>query len=660
MPKKIKLLALSLAVASIFFTTDTVDAQPIDITPPTTTHTLNPATPDGNNSWYVSPVQVQLNATDLESGVKNINYRIDGGNWQTIDFSNTANLAPNASFETSSGSTTTGIANWEGTLVDPEVTYSKDNGNYAPGYAGASAKINATGGTWHGINHRASFAATSPFDNMTSSVWLKTDSVTGTANYRIYAVIPDGSGGYTYQLLTQSATVSGTTDWTLVTLDFTVSVSGATGVYMDIGLSGPGTLWADAATITTSLENISTSFTIASDNAAHTVEYYSTDFSNNVETHSCTSPKVRCIEFKLDQTPPGNWRDSGATRQIGGGSSSVHRLWVFITVDDATSGLSTTSNIYQYLTSRNPTFGHYSNLLGCNSTWNANQWRGLLDGVDANGDTTAQLRTQRTDFCDSNWKDCKEVRFYAEDRAGNIDTKDICLNGPWIKVRGHGHVRANANIDMVSEANEDNTDSLIEVGGNSIEFFTSAEDWRIFNSPVPPVEGYTELYEQVTGTKTSISTGADLVSSTGLYEINGDYTIDNQSTPNNYDSATFNQIVFIEGNLSIDNDIEVSASSTALFIVSGDVYIDKAVNTVGIAIFADGDLYSAYNIGDGEATQTLNLNGMYSADEIKLQRTLQGTQNNDTPAESFEFEPKYMIQLREFFDESTVEWVSRQ
>ncbi len=657
MPKYFRYFAILTLLVLI---TPRIQAQPVDVTPPTTTYTLNPAVPDGNNSWYVSPVQIQLNATDLESGVKNINYRIDGGNWQTVDFSNTANLAPNASFETASGSTTTGLSRWEGTLVDPEVTYSKDNGNYAPGYASASAKIETTGGTWHGINHMTYYAAASPFDNMTSSVWLKTDNVTGTANYRIYAVVPDGAGGFTYPLIAQSTTVTGTTGWTLVTLDFTVSVSGATGVYMDIGLSGPGTLWADAATITTSLENISTNFTVATDNAAHTIEYYSTDFSDNSEVHSCTSPKSHCIEFKLDQTPPGNWHDSGATRQIGGGSSSVHRLWVFITVDDLTSGLSVETNKYQYLTSRNPTFGYFRNLLGCNSTWNTNLWRELLNGVHANGETTAQLRTQRTDFCDSNWRDCKEVRFYAEDRAGNIDTKEICLNGPWIKVRGHGFVRANAHIDMVSEANEDNTDGLIEIGGNSIDFFTSEEDWKIYNSPTPSVEGYTGLYNQVTGIKTTISTNADLVSSTGVYEINGDYTIDNQSTPNNYGSATFNQIVFVNGNLSIDNDIAVSSSSTALFIVEGDVYIDKGVNTLGIAIFADGDIFSAYNIEDGEATQTLNLKGIYSADEIKLQRTLQGTQNNDTPAESFIFEPKYMIQLREFFDESTIEWVSRK
>jgi len=50
-----------------------------DITPPVTTCTLNPPEPNGNNSWYVSDVEVTLNATDDMSGVNRTEYRIMGG-----------------------------------------------------------------------------------------------------------------------------------------------------------------------------------------------------------------------------------------------------------------------------------------------------------------------------------------------------------------------------------------------------------------------------------------------------------------------------------------------------------------------------------------------------------------------------------------------------
>ena len=52
-----------------------------DTTPPVSTHELDPEDPDGLNGWYVSDVTVTLNATDDLSGVKEIHYRINKGEW---------------------------------------------------------------------------------------------------------------------------------------------------------------------------------------------------------------------------------------------------------------------------------------------------------------------------------------------------------------------------------------------------------------------------------------------------------------------------------------------------------------------------------------------------------------------------------------------------
>ncbi len=55
-----------------------------DVTPPLTTCSLNPSTPDGENGWYTTPVNVTLFAVDPDGDlVVYTNYRIDGGNWQT-------------------------------------------------------------------------------------------------------------------------------------------------------------------------------------------------------------------------------------------------------------------------------------------------------------------------------------------------------------------------------------------------------------------------------------------------------------------------------------------------------------------------------------------------------------------------------------------------
>ncbi len=74
-------LFLGLAIAP---STGNIVSFDDDTTPPVTTCTLDPGTPDGDNGWYASDVNVTLNATDDMSGVKEINYKIGSGSWYTI------------------------------------------------------------------------------------------------------------------------------------------------------------------------------------------------------------------------------------------------------------------------------------------------------------------------------------------------------------------------------------------------------------------------------------------------------------------------------------------------------------------------------------------------------------------------------------------------
>jgi len=53
-----------------------------DIIPPVTTHTLDPSEPDGENGWYVSDLNVTLNATDDMSGVNHTYYNVNNGEWK--------------------------------------------------------------------------------------------------------------------------------------------------------------------------------------------------------------------------------------------------------------------------------------------------------------------------------------------------------------------------------------------------------------------------------------------------------------------------------------------------------------------------------------------------------------------------------------------------
>jgi len=620
-----------------------------DITAPVTTHVQTPAAPNGNNGWYVTPVQFVLTATDLESGVKEINYRIDGGSWSKEIFSDSLNLAPNPSFETPAG-TSSGVADWEATVTDGSGNYAYDMGEFYPGFSTASERITATAGSWHGVNNQTVFSAAVPFGNMTSSIWVKTNNVVGDAYFKVYSVSQDGSGPITYVYIGESNKVNGTTDWTFLNFDFIVNDTDSIGVYLDIGIEGSGTIWADAVSITESITSAVHTVTISTDGSDHTLEYYAADVADNAEFSSC--PVTNCPRVSIDQTPPGNWANSGAIRGLGG---SEHEVYVYTDVGDVTSGLSVNTNKYMYSVDDEDGFGYYENLIFCNTPWHKDEWKQLLTSPAVDGLKETTLITPKTDFCNSNWKVCKSVRFYAEDVAGNISSKDFCINGPWIKFRGEGIVRGNQNIDMIAESDEHNTDGVIEILGVSINFFTSSRNWTVKQSTAPVDYTFSTLLA-MTGAYTTIS--GPLPTVTDVYYINGDYEIDNANTPNNYDDVIFNQIVFIDGNLLISRNITIDDSSTALFIVSGKVEIDKSVEDVGIAIFTDQELFTAYDINEGEATKTLNFNGVYMAEKFVFQRTLQGTGNQKDPASNFVFEPKYIMQLRNFFGKNHIIWRS--
>ncbi|MBE3137036.1 MAG: right-handed parallel beta-helix repeat-containing protein [Thermoplasmata archaeon] len=62
-------------------TTKTVVLK-IDQTPPVTTAVLDPLTPNGENGWYISSVEVTLSATDEGSGVASTWYKVDTGFYQ--------------------------------------------------------------------------------------------------------------------------------------------------------------------------------------------------------------------------------------------------------------------------------------------------------------------------------------------------------------------------------------------------------------------------------------------------------------------------------------------------------------------------------------------------------------------------------------------------
>lgn len=646
MPNKIRFfIYLSVFFASSLPYLAAQHVYAADVTAPLTSRVVTPSSPNGKNSWYVTPVTYTLNATDLESGVKEINYKIDSAPWQKVSFDGTLNLAPNPSLEEPDVGSPVYTKYWIKTNPGNSAEYTRDTSIFAPGFETVAIKIfsNATG--WHTISHPDYFAVTSPYNNMNASVWVKTTTAEA-LYFKIFAVSQNQAGEKTMSEIVRSVTLAGTNDWTKLSTSFTVNAESAIGVYMEVGIDGQGTAWIDAVSISDSLNATSTNVSIGTD-GTHTLQYYSVDAAGNIES-------TKSVSFKIDQTPPGNWHDSGAIRGLFG---SDHELYVYTNVEDSTSGLSIFTDRYQYLTKQNPTFGHFSSLLSCNSTWMVDAWFILISPPFFPGSKSAYLITPKTDFCDNDWKVCKTVKFYSEDMAGNIAIKDYCINGPWIKVSGEGIVGAAGGINMLAEAVNDNTDGAIEVGNENVSFFTSSTHWVAKNQPLNPDYTYDTLWN-ITKNRTQL--GSTLPVSSGVFYVYGNFTVGNSQIPSNYSSRVFNAIVFINGDLTIDKDIEINQSSTLLFIVKGDAKINKSNSKAYFSVISDGDMYTAYNIAEGDATATLFLKGFYIADHIKLQRTLQGTGNKRDPSEDFTYEPKYITKLADYLGENSVRWLTEE
>ena len=136
----------------------------------------------------------------------------------------------------------------------------------------------------------------------------------------------------------------------------------------------------------------------------------------------------------------------------------------------------------------------------------------------------------------------------------------------------------------------------------------------------------------------------------------------------NYTGTTKPSIVFVEGNLTIGNDITYGdANSGLVFVVKGDVNIASTVTRIDAIIISSGTIYTA---GAGCATSSVTTNApltIYgslislkqppdndpSASYIKFCRSFG---NNSLPAEVINNQVKYLVILRNLMSNTFQRW----
>jgi hypothetical protein len=595
--------------------TETAFAQS-DTTPPTTTATLNGTV--GLNDWYTSGVGVNLSASDLESGVASINYRLDEGEWQREEFLGTLNRIQNPSFED-------GDFFWIDKWNHPyyplwrALLYQSWEAKF--GSKSAAILIFSSGNYyWHNRSH---YAVVEPAKIYTASVWVKTAVLVGDgASLSVWAIKSSGPD----ELLVESQKISGNNDWTRLALTFSPPVD-SQGVYLRLSASGRwGFVFWDGASLVEEGET-GVSFTVGT-SGQHNLEFDSVDHAGNEETPHQT------VNLKIDTSAPGGWQNFEAVETL-----NNHTFQCRIDVSDTVSGLDVSEAAYQY-------------------TYDGGQtWSNWLTDVtvspNIDGSATVQLTTGDVDFHDSNWQVGKVIRFRIADLAGLQGVSpDQNLFGAWMKTTG-GDVYANGNISMSTSGPEPSAEGLIQVSGSSISNFSSVNNWEIKMYPSLTKLSYAEWQEKFP-TTTPLPQGKLPLFNGRYFAGDGDFVVDSQTIPDGL-STTENlaAVVFVGGNLIIRTDLTVRPSSVILFIVGGDVRIAKSVEKVSASFLLDGNFDTSY---DGAPPQKqLVVEGLVVAEKLILRRSLSGQDNLTTPAEVFVY-PGQIINLSPYLGEGAMGW----
>ncbi|MFH1566234.1 MAG: hypothetical protein ABIB98_03505 [bacterium] len=617
-------LVLLLFLFIVFLFPSVVFAQ-TDTTSPLTTAVINPSSPNGENGWYTSSVDVTLNSVDLESGVKEMNWRLNNGTWTKKTFTQTLNMVINSSFET-------GTDGWN--FVPFNNSFGERTNEFAK-IDQYSVKIRSLENGLSFFTNNQNYVVVSPWKTVSLGVWLKGQNILGEgAFYKIYILTDTGA-----KLLYTSPVQTGTFDWVYLTKDVVISSDTAYGLYFELSLNGVGEIYFDGIYAAYASEQPRVALTL-SNNGINTYEFYAIDFANNTES-------TKSINFKIDSIAPTNWQHFETER-----SGDAHTFISRVDVSDNVSGLNADFLEFQYSPLSSLLWGYFTDYENCEGSFEFGGWLTLPADFES-GALAGNLESPPIDYCNANWFFCKGNRFKVKDLAGNDSTKEICLNGPWVKNVG-GDVVSRSSIDMLSSSMEDNTDALV-IACESLSNFSSSKNWLVSYYPFSfNTEKYS--YDYLVDKYNPENVVSKLPITNGIFKTSNDFQVNTPAIPQNYSQQQFSNILFVNGDLVILKNLDMKSSSGTIFVVKGDVLINRTVATVDGFFIVGGVFNTSYN--GGFVDDALKLTGGVLANRIELNRSFSFSilKNQGTPSEEFIYDPKYLIDFTSVFGDVNIKW----
>lgn len=615
------LVCILIALAALSFNVSAVLAA--DTMPPSTDLILSGV--KGNDNWYITSVDVNLRAFDLESSPASTTYQINSDPAQVEDFTTVDNAIINPSFE---DGWVAGINNWQPyPSPDPnlyQASVSKLDFR--------SAAIQNSGNNYHYWTNYDNYVPVVAGRSYTVSAWMRAFNVQTAPGGWFEAWVRDTSGVQSDTKLAESMRVTGELDWTLESINFTIP-AGYDGVYLKMGAQSgdSGIVWYDGVSMYTGAGAV-TQFTMVQ-NGQNTLQYYSTDNQGNVEPIQVESP------IKIDTAEPQDWNNFHWQE-----SGNDHTYIAWVDVRDIASGVVPASAQFRWYDDAN---------CNCWSAWLPVESVTRTDNggpvpIGYTGYVT--LQTPATDMGNSSIHTKPEMQFKINDVATSLATSPTySLFGPWLKVTSNGDIYARGGIGGlgVLPAGEYTTHGVI-AAGSSINNVQTFYNWLVspyqHASPTSPMlSDLVPRYDKIRSKAVNLPANK-LPSVAGVYSYPGNYTIDQNSITSAFTSSVFSAIIIIEGNLNINRNFNLNSGTAVAFLVTGNIIYSKDVTQSSGVFIAAGNINTNGSIDADSKDSTLTHKGSFVAgNNLIFGRDLGKNKNDADPAEIIEFPISYLV-----------------
>lgn len=556
-----------------------------DSTPPSSTFSINPSTPNGENGWFITKPEITISSTDDVSGVKEIYYRINSDPWVQIQSFSGTNLVLNPSFENGY------ISDWE--FVGPFLSV---------GYK--SSLFQRTG------SYSAGIISLSPFFD---SYFVNSLPIIGTANKEYnFSLYHRSITSFLDNAFVQIISKSGSTSKILYQINgidlkfnyqnasgtFTTDSTPSPQLYIRIGLRELGHLSIEDVFIAPSGGTPKVNFVLDRE-GVNTIQFYAVDFAGNVET-------TKQVVIKLDTFNPifSNFRVNS--------QDNIKKFSSSISIADSTSGLVSSPVLFNYSVD-GINDGYFEDYQNCSGSFLEDAF--LTPSVNfSTGANNGVITTPTIDYCDSNWVNCKKLNFYAKDIAGNIANHVICVNGPYI-TSSFGNTFGRTSINQMGIGADYNIWGLAVSAGviDDVSLFSDLKTAFYTNSNYLLNDFYQIFLKKYDSTSSVVT---QIPNQSGIYKIEDDYQI---SDPLTYSNVS--QVVFINGDLQISSNI-TSTDSSVIYLVNGNITIDNECTNADVGLVATNQIYTATNF---DLAQKLTIKGFLVGRNIVFNRNTDRT-----------------------------------